>query len=42
MALVKERARPATAFLVKNGDRYFINNDRGELVIAKLSPVRLP
>ncbi len=38
MALVKERARWATAFLVKNGDRYFINNDRGELVIATLSP----
>jgi outer membrane protein assembly factor BamB len=38
MALVKERARWATAFFVKNGDRYFINNDRGELVIAKLSP----
>lgn len=38
MALVKERARWATAFLVKNGDRYFINNDRGELVIAKLAP----
>ena len=27
-----------TAFFVRNGDRYFINNDRGELVIAKLSP----
>ncbi len=38
MALVTERGRWATAFLVKNGDRYFINNDRGELVIAKLSP----
>ena len=38
MALVKDRARWATAFLVRNGDRYFINNDRGELVIAKLSP----
>jgi outer membrane protein assembly factor BamB len=38
MALVKERARWATAFLVKNGDRYFINNDRGELIIARLSP----
>jgi outer membrane protein assembly factor BamB len=38
MALVRERARWATAFLVKHGDRYFINNDRGELVIAKLSP----
>ncbi|HUE84849.1 MAG TPA: PQQ-binding-like beta-propeller repeat protein [Vicinamibacterales bacterium] len=38
MALINERARWATAFLVKNGDRYFINTDRGELVIAKLSP----
>jgi outer membrane protein assembly factor BamB len=38
MALTKERARWATAFFVRNGDRYFINNDRGELVIAKLSP----
>lgn len=38
MALVQERARWATAFFVKNGDRYFINTDRGELVIAKLSP----
>jgi outer membrane protein assembly factor BamB len=38
MALIKERARWATAFFVKNGDRYFINNDRGELIIAKLSP----
>ena len=27
-----------TAFFVRNGDRYFINNDRGELVVAKLSP----
>ncbi len=32
-----EDARIATAFLVKNGDRYFISNDRGELVIARLS-----
>lgn len=38
MALINERARWATAFFVKNGDRYFINTDRGELVIAKLSP----
>jgi outer membrane protein assembly factor BamB len=38
MALVKERARWATALFVRQGDRYFINNDRGELVIAKLSP----
>ena len=27
-----------TAFFVRNGDRYFINNDRGELVLARLSP----
>ena len=27
-----------TAFFVRNGDRFFINNDRGELVIAKLLP----
>jgi outer membrane protein assembly factor BamB len=33
-----EKARWATGFLVKNGDRYFINNDRGDLIIARLSP----
>ena len=27
-----------TAFFVRHGDRYFINTDRGELVVAKLSP----
>ena len=27
-----------TAFLVKNGDRYFIFGENGDLVIAKLSP----
>jgi outer membrane protein assembly factor BamB len=37
-AVTKEKARWATAFLVRHGDRYFINNDRGELIIAKLSP----
>jgi len=37
-ALLKERAMYGTAFFVRNGDRFFINNDRGELVIAKLSP----
>jgi outer membrane protein assembly factor BamB len=37
-ALLKERAVHGTAFFVRNGDRYFINNDRGELVIARLSP----
>jgi outer membrane protein assembly factor BamB len=37
-ALLKEHAMYGTAFFVRHGDRYFINNDRGELVIAKLSP----
>jgi outer membrane protein assembly factor BamB len=37
-ALLKEHAMYGTAFFVRNGDRYFINNDRGELVMAKLSP----
>jgi outer membrane protein assembly factor BamB len=27
-----------TAFVVKNGDRFFLFNELGELVIAKLSP----
>jgi outer membrane protein assembly factor BamB len=27
-----------TAFLVKNGDRYFLFNEMGQLIIAKLSP----
>jgi outer membrane protein assembly factor BamB len=33
-----EKARWATAMIVRNRDRYFINNDRGELIIARLSP----
>ena len=37
-ALTKERVLYASAYFVRNGDRYFINNDRGELVIARLSP----
>jgi outer membrane protein assembly factor BamB len=37
-ALLKEHAMYGTAFFVRQRDRYFINNDRGELVIAKLSP----
>ena len=37
-ALLKERAMYGTAFFVRNGDRYFISNDRGELVMARLSP----
>jgi outer membrane protein assembly factor BamB len=37
-ALLKEHAMYGTAFFVRHNDRYFINNDRGELVLAKLSP----
>lgn len=37
-AVTQERARWASGFIVRNGDRYFINNDRGELIIAKFAP----
>jgi outer membrane protein assembly factor BamB len=36
--LIKERTAFSTAFIVRNGDRYFINTERGDLVIARLSP----
>jgi outer membrane protein assembly factor BamB len=36
--LTREKARWATGFIVRNGNRYFINNDRGDLVIARMSP----
>ena len=37
--LIPGRTTPfATAFFVRNGDRYFINTERGDLVIARLSP----
>lgn len=32
-----KQAGSGTAFLVKNGDRYFIFNEKGELIIAKLT-----
>jgi outer membrane protein assembly factor BamB len=38
MDVTKEKARWASGLIVRNGDRHFINNDRGELIIAKLSP----
>jgi outer membrane protein assembly factor BamB len=38
MALVKERGPWGTAFFVRQNNRYFINNDRGELIIANLTP----
>lgn len=37
-AVTVEHARNASAFFVRHGDRFFINNDRGELIIARLSP----
>jgi outer membrane protein assembly factor BamB len=37
LEVTKEKARWASGFIVRNGDRYFINNDRGELIIARLS-----
>ena len=33
-----ERRRWVSGFMVKNRDRVFINNDRGELIISRLSP----
>jgi outer membrane protein assembly factor BamB len=34
----RNKHNSATAFLTKNGDRYFIFGENGDLVIAKLSP----
>lgn len=36
--ITKERARFAMAHLVRNGDRFFITNDRGEILIGRLTP----
>ena len=33
-----ERRRWVSGFMVKNGNRVYINNDRGELIISRLSP----
>jgi outer membrane protein assembly factor BamB len=38
MDLLQEKARWASGFMVRSGDRYFINTDRGDLVMARLSP----
>jgi outer membrane protein assembly factor BamB len=40
MDVTKEKSHWASGFIVCHGDRYFINNDRGELTIAKFSPQR--
>lgn len=36
----KHTNRWANAFLVKNGDRFFLANEKGDLIIARLSPER--
>jgi outer membrane protein assembly factor BamB len=36
--LVGEKARWAAAFIVRHHDRYVINNDRGDLIFAHLTP----
>lgn len=36
--LLKEKARNGSAFFVRQGDRYLIHTDRGELVSARLTP----
>ena len=37
-AVTGERARWAAGIIVRQGDRYFINNDRGDLIIARFTP----
>jgi outer membrane protein assembly factor BamB len=37
-ALIGQEARWAAGLIVRHADRYFINNDRGELIIARLTP----
>ena len=37
-AVTKERARWASGVIVRHGDRLFINNDRGELILARFTP----
>jgi outer membrane protein assembly factor BamB len=36
--LVGEKARWASGMIVRNGDRYLVNTDRGDLVLARLTP----
>ena len=37
-AATVERARWTSAFIVRHEDRFFINNDRGDLIIARMTP----
>jgi outer membrane protein assembly factor BamB len=38
--VTREKARNTSAHIVRHKDRYFIQNDRGELIIARLTPER--
>jgi outer membrane protein assembly factor BamB len=38
LAVTKENARWASGLIVRHGDRLFINNDRGDLIIVNPSP----
>ena len=35
---MNEQDRWATAYFVRHGDRYFVANDSGELILARFSP----
>jgi outer membrane protein assembly factor BamB len=37
-AAMTVQARWGTAFMVRNGDRYYVNNDAGDLIIAQFTP----
>lgn len=36
--VTREQARWSSGHIVRHGDRFFVNNDRGELILARLSP----
>jgi len=38
LQVTREQARWSTGLIVRHQDRYFINNDKGELIIARFSP----
>ena len=38
LELIGEQARWAAGLIVRNGDRYLVNTDRGELVLARFTP----
>jgi len=38
LAVTEEKTRWASALIVRQRDRYFISNDRGDLIIAQLAP----